>query len=67
MAGSHNPVTDRINGFGSEQADIVSNTLPVERSGLVPGADLEHGPQPVVILGEVLKLVVIQIAAQADG
>src|SRR5664280_2219533 len=60
-------VVHAFEGFGPEERDVVADRPPVERGLLVPVADAHHLAQGAVLLSEVLKSVVVEVAAQAHG
>ena len=59
----HDQPIDVVDRLSPQQTNVVANPLPGE-VGLVELADLHDRSQRPMVLGEVLQLVVIQIAAQ---
>lgn len=59
----HDELTDTLNRRRLQQADVVANPLPREVR-LVELANFHDRPQCAMVLGEVMQLVVIQIAPQ---
>jgi len=50
-----------------EQADVVANASPVEVNLLLPIADPHDVPHRPMLFGEVLQLVVVEIASKPHG
>src|SRR3954471_1081864 len=67
MAFGDDAVVEPLDGLGREQGDVVAEAPPVEGGGLVPAADAHDEPQGLVLLGEVLEPIVVEVAAQAYG
>jgi hypothetical protein len=65
MAFGDNAVVEPLDGVGREEGDVIAEASPVERGDLVPAADAHDEPQGAVLLGEVLKPIVVEVAAQA--
>src|SRR5665213_480290 len=51
----------------AQQSDVAMNASPVERDLFLPIADAHRLPQGTMLLGEILKLVVREIAAEPHG
>ena len=60
-------VVDKFEGLGAEQRDVVADGAPVEVGFFVPLADAHHVTQGAVLLGEVVKPVIVEVAAQPHG
>jgi hypothetical protein len=67
MALGDDPVVEPLDGIGGEEGDVIAEASPVEGDVVVPAADAHDEPQGSVFLGEVLKPIVVEIAAQAYG
>ena len=62
-------VVDALQRLGADERDVVADAPPVDGGAgmVVPPVDPHDLPQGAVPLGQVLELVVVQVAAQADG
>src|SRR5690606_12541978 len=63
---SNNYLVDLLNGLGLDVSDIVSNGSIVTADILIACQDRADGPQTKMVFGEVLKLVVIEIAGRSQ-
>jgi hypothetical protein len=65
MPGPHDQAADLLQGLGPESNQIVLDAPPIEIGFLaLPITDAHDLPQLPMVLGQVLELVVIQVAAQ---
>ncbi len=67
MAFGDDQLVDLLDGFRADQRDVVADASPVESGLLVPVADAHDPPQSPMLFGQILELVVIEVAAEADG
>ena len=59
-------MSDPFDRFGFEQTDGVADATPAEVRVVVPVADGHH-PQRAMLCGEILQLIVIEVAPQPHG
>ena len=64
MSASHDEVVEFLDRGGSQQRNVVLDLPPIENGLLVPIADAQDLTQLAMIFGQVLQLVVVEVAAQ---
>src|SRR3954471_8939925 len=67
MPFSDDQVVESLDGVGGEESDVVAKASPVERLVVAPTVDAHDSSQGTMFLGEVLKPVVVEVAAQPYG
>src|SRR3954464_7814509 len=60
-------VVEPLDGVGGEESEVVTEASPVERPVVAPAVDAHDPSQGTMLLGEVLKPIVVEVAAQPYG